>query len=169
MSLLVKKIKSGIYGKVTSKKEVVSCTLCAWPPHWYKSKKCTTQSTFFPGRLSWQYLRVPTLGRCSLSQWSSSSVYSTRDPSRGLLAATGTCKLTADVTDGLKRLVEKQFQRISLLHRYTHTHTARRYSVTMDGSRAVTTPVKNQSAYSPTHRRWDYLEASDDNVCVKSR
>ena len=29
------------------------------------------------GQLSWQYVRAPTLDRCSLSQWSSSSVYST--------------------------------------------------------------------------------------------
>jgi len=29
------------------------------------------------GQLSWQYLRATTFDRCSLSQWSSSSVYST--------------------------------------------------------------------------------------------
>jgi len=29
------------------------------------------------GQLSWQYLRAPMLDHCSLSQWSSSSVYST--------------------------------------------------------------------------------------------
>jgi len=29
------------------------------------------------GQLSWQYLRAPTFIHCSLSQWSSSSVYST--------------------------------------------------------------------------------------------
>ena len=34
------------------------------------------------GQLSWNYLRAPTLARHSLSQWSSSSVYSTI-PSRG--------------------------------------------------------------------------------------
>ena len=37
------------------------------------------------GQLSWQYLRAPTLDRSSLSQWSSSSVYSTI-PSRGSIS-----------------------------------------------------------------------------------
>ena len=49
------------------------------------SKKVNSPSVIYwtvVGHLSWQYLRAPIVDRCSLSQWSSSSAYSTI-PSRG--------------------------------------------------------------------------------------
>jgi len=57
---------------------------------WYRlsSRKVDAQSVINwtdVGQLSWQHLRAPTLDRCSLSQWSSSSVYS-RIPSRGSIS-----------------------------------------------------------------------------------
>jgi len=36
------------YGKVTSKSVVVSCTLCAWPPHCQKAKEVHETITFLP-------------------------------------------------------------------------------------------------------------------------
>jgi len=57
---------------------------------WYRlsSRKVDAQSVINwtdVGQLSWQHLRAPTLDRCSLSQWSSSSVCS-RIPSRGSIS-----------------------------------------------------------------------------------
>ena len=54
----------------------------------FSSRKVDAQSVMnwiVVGQLSWQYLRAPTLDRCSLSQRSSSSVYSTI-PSRGSIS-----------------------------------------------------------------------------------
>ena len=45
-----------------------------------ESRKVNAQSVInwtVVGQLIWEYLQTPTLDRCSLSQWSSSSVYST--------------------------------------------------------------------------------------------
>jgi len=57
---------------------------------WYQlsSRKADAQSVInwtVVGQLSWQYRRAPTIDCCSLSQWSSSSVYSTIQ-SRGFIS-----------------------------------------------------------------------------------
>jgi len=61
-----------------------------WACCWLSSRKVDAQSVInwtAVGQLSWQYLRAPTLDRCSLSQWSSTA----RSCHAVQLARAGTC------------------------------------------------------------------------------
>jgi len=57
---------------------------------WRKEDAQSVTNWTTVGQLSWQYLRAPMLDHCSLSQWSSSSVYRTI-PSCGFISDSWSC------------------------------------------------------------------------------